>query len=87
MKPKEHALLGHLVNNSITPDILAAFPSLLDKTSPDPEQAGEITAVVPVSGRGDCYRVRPASDGRSQSAIEVLYTLTEIRSRYVALPT
>lgn len=87
MTPKELASLGYLVNNKITPEVLAAFPALLDKATPDPERVGEIMAVVPVSGRGDCYRVSTDLDTRYHGLAHVLYTLTEIRTRYVAVPT
>lgn len=87
MKPKELAQLGYLFNNQITPELLAQYPTLLDKASPDPELFGEILALVPVCGRGDCYRVRTGLDARYHGVAEVLYTLTEIRSRYVAMPT
>lgn len=87
MTPKEHAGLGRLVNNMITPEVLAEYPILLDKANPDPELFGEILALVPVSGRGDCYRVRTGLDARYHGITEVLYTLTEIRTRYVAMPS
>jgi hypothetical protein len=87
MTAKQYVLLGYLANNSITAAVLADYPSLLDKENPDPEQVGEILAVVPVGGRGDCYRVRTDMDSRYSGTAQVLYTLSEIRSRYVALPT
>lgn len=87
MSPKEHTGLGRLVNNMITPEVLAAYPILLDKANPDPERVGEIIEVVPVGARGDCYRVRTDLDSRYHGITEVLYTLTEIRTRYVAVPS
>lgn len=90
MKSKEAASQGYLANNRITPAVLAAFPKLLDKASPDPEQENELIEAVPVPGRADSYRVRTWRESHEHGPNHYplgVHTLTEIRTLFVALPT